>query len=141
MKTIPLALAGVLLASAAVAQTPPGPGPDSLREAAPPPHARGPGAAHPMGPPPRAAHFRFERGPARIDIHCAADEPTKACVDAASALLDKIVSLRGDRLRPDGARERWRGEDRQGTGRGEGRERSRGGGEERGSDPDDEQEF
>ena len=38
----------------------------------------------------KAAHFRFRKGDAMVDIKCAADEPTKACVDAGSALLDKL---------------------------------------------------
>ena len=36
----------------------------------------------------KAAHFRFRKGDALVDIRCAVDEPTKACVDAGSALLD-----------------------------------------------------
>ncbi len=38
----------------------------------------------------KAAHFRFRKGDAVVDIKCAADEPTKACVDAGSVLLDKL---------------------------------------------------
>jgi hypothetical protein len=37
-----------------------------------------------------AAAFRFRRGDAEIDIKCAASESTKACVDAAATLIDKI---------------------------------------------------
>jgi hypothetical protein len=40
-----------------------------------------------------AAHFRFRRGDAEIDIHCALQEPMRACVDAASTLLDKVQSM------------------------------------------------
>ncbi len=40
--------------------------------------------------PPRGAMFVFRRGDARIIIKCADDEPTKACVDGATALLDKL---------------------------------------------------
>ena len=40
----------------------------------------------------KAARFHFSRGENVVDIRCAADEPTKACVDAASALLDKLAS-------------------------------------------------
>lgn len=40
----------------------------------------------------KAAAFRFRRDGAEIDIKCAADEPTKACVDAASILIDKVNS-------------------------------------------------
>lgn len=38
----------------------------------------------------KSAFFRFKRGDSEIDIKCAADESTKACVDAASALIDKV---------------------------------------------------
>jgi hypothetical protein len=40
----------------------------------------------------KSAGFRFKRDGAEIDIRCAATEPTRACVDAASVLIDKIVS-------------------------------------------------
>jgi hypothetical protein len=40
----------------------------------------------------KSAGFRFKRDGAEIDIRCAADEPMKACVDAASLLIDKVVS-------------------------------------------------
>jgi uncharacterized iron-regulated membrane protein len=43
-------------------------------------------------PPSKAAHFRFRKGDAMVDIKCADDEPTKACVDAGSALLDKLAA-------------------------------------------------
>ena len=42
-------------------------------------------------PPTKAAVFRFHKGDARVDIKCAEDEPTKACVDAASTLIDKLA--------------------------------------------------
>ena len=38
----------------------------------------------------KAARFHISRGESVIDVRCAADEPMKACVDAASALLDKL---------------------------------------------------
>ena len=45
-----------------------------------------------MRPPPsKAAHFLFRKEGATVAIKCADDEPTKACVDAASALLDKLA--------------------------------------------------
>ncbi len=47
-----------------------------------------------MPPPSKAAHFRFRKGDAMVDIKCADDEPTKACVDAGSALLDKLAADR-----------------------------------------------
>lgn len=40
----------------------------------------------------KAASFHFRREGAAIDIRCAADEPTKACVDAAGVLIDKLVA-------------------------------------------------
>ena len=40
----------------------------------------------------KAAHFRFRKGDAMVDIKCADDEPMKACVDAGSALLDKLAT-------------------------------------------------
>jgi len=39
----------------------------------------------------KAAHFSFRRGDSRVDIKCAADEPMKACVDAAMTLADKLA--------------------------------------------------
>jgi hypothetical protein len=39
---------------------------------------------------PRGAHFVFEREGAMIDLRCAENEPTRACVDAAAVLLDKL---------------------------------------------------
>ena len=59
------------------------------------PHG-GPGMMHMMHemhrPPSKAAHFRFRKGDAMVDIKCADDEPMKACVDAGSALLDKLAT-------------------------------------------------
>ena len=43
-----------------------------------------------MRHPPRAAVFMMSRGDNRIMIKCSDDEPTRTCVDAASALLDKV---------------------------------------------------
>jgi hypothetical protein len=43
-------------------------------------------------PPSKGAHFRFKKGDAMVDIKCADDEPMKACVDAGSALLDKLMA-------------------------------------------------
>lgn len=40
---------------------------------------------------PRGAHFTFERDGAVIDLQCADNEPTRACVDAAAVLLDKLA--------------------------------------------------
>ena len=38
----------------------------------------------------RGAHFVFEREGATIDLRCAENETTRACVDAAAVLLDKL---------------------------------------------------
>ena len=45
------------------------------------------------GPPSRGASFHIERGPMEIHIRCAEDEETRACVEAAGILLDKVNSL------------------------------------------------
>ncbi|MFC7737854.1 hypothetical protein ACFQX4_18925 [Roseomonas sp. GCM10028921] len=46
------------------------------------------------GPPPsRAARFHLERGDATIDIRCVEGEPSRACVEAALLLLDKVGTL------------------------------------------------
>ena len=42
----------------------------------------------------KAAGFRFKRDGAEIDIRCAANEPTKACVDAAAVLIDKLATMK-----------------------------------------------
>ncbi len=39
---------------------------------------------------PQGAHFVFEREGAMIDLRCAENETTRACVDAAAVLLDKL---------------------------------------------------
>ena len=44
-------------------------------------------------PPSKAAHFHFSRGDNSIDIKCADDESTQACVQAASTLLDKLAAM------------------------------------------------
>ena len=41
------------------------------------------------------AHFRLQRGDARIDIRCSDNEPIGVCVEAAGRLIDKVMSLRG----------------------------------------------
>ncbi|SHK01331.1 hypothetical protein SAMN02745194_03964 [Roseomonas rosea] len=91
----------------------PGPGPEGRGPGMDGPPGRGPwmmgGYGHPgMGegypmhmwhhaPRSRAASFHVERGDAEIHIQCAEGEPTRACVDAASVLLDKIAALPGGR--------------------------------------------
>lgn len=99
------------LGGVAVAQTPPGPppgppggppagmeGPRGPQEGGP--HEGGPHGRHGgwMGmrghrppPPGKAAFFRFHKGDASVSIKCPDDELVKACVDAASALLDKLA--------------------------------------------------
>ena len=114
----PLALAGaaaLLLGTAAIAQTPPpgGPRPGPEAGAPPPPPGgprrgpgqdgapppppggpqRGPGPDGPP-PPPKGAHFRLERGDARIDVKCADEDSMKACADITLQLLDKLGTLR-----------------------------------------------
>ena len=39
---------------------------------------------------PRAARFRFEKEGAMVGIQCANNETTRACVDAAAVLIDKL---------------------------------------------------
>ena len=39
----------------------------------------------------KAAFFSLRKGDAAVNIKCAEDEPMKACVDAAGALLDKLA--------------------------------------------------
>ena len=43
-----------------------------------------------MHPSPRRARFHIRRGDTRVDVRCAENEPTRACVDAAVTLLDKL---------------------------------------------------
>lgn len=100
----PLALAGtaaLLLGTAAIAQTPPPggprPGPEVGAPPPPPPGGpqRGPGPdGPPPPPPPKGAHFRLERGDARIDVKCADEDSMKACADITLQLLDKLATLR-----------------------------------------------
>ncbi len=40
---------------------------------------------------PRGARFVFEREGAMIDLKCADNETTRACVDAAAVLIDKLA--------------------------------------------------
>jgi hypothetical protein len=93
----------------AQAPTPPPPPPGPRGPGMDGPPGRGPGMmggygypgmgeGHPMAmwhpvPHSRAASFHVERGETEIHIQCAEGEPTRACVDAASALLDKIGAM------------------------------------------------
>lgn len=95
------AAAALLAAGVAIAQPAPPPpeaaprgpmdGPMGERRS-PPPDMRGEmhGGMRPMRPS-KAAIFNFRKGDARVFIKCADDESTKACVDAASALMDKLA--------------------------------------------------
>ncbi|MBO1079674.1 hypothetical protein [Roseomonas haemaphysalidis] len=104
--------AGLMLMGAtgvALAQTaaPPPPAPQAQADTPPPPPpggpgmrgAGGPGMRGPMGgpgpfhggpPPSRAASFHIEKGDTELHVRCAENEPMQACVNAASALLDKV---------------------------------------------------
>ena len=44
---------------------------------------------------PRAARFRFEKEGAMVGIQCANNETTRACVDAAAVLIDKLAAQPG----------------------------------------------
>lgn len=41
----------------------------------------------------RGARFIFQRGNARVDIQCPADQSLKDCVDAAGTLIDKVTRM------------------------------------------------
>lgn len=41
---------------------------------------------------PHAARFRFEKDGAMVGIQCANNETTRACVDAAGVLIDKLAA-------------------------------------------------
>ena len=75
-----------------------GPGPGADRRAEGP--MGPPGAPHRPPPPPpgNAARFVFQRGPARIDITCPQFFALRDCIEAATELLDKIHSLRGNAM-------------------------------------------
>lgn len=92
------ALASLSLAGLAAAQTPPAPTPPApeARPDAPPDsprhmrgHMRGHGHMHP--PMSRAARFHVTRGDMTLNVRCAENEPMRACVDAATALMDKVA--------------------------------------------------
>lgn len=105
-----LAAVGVVLAGTgfAVAQPAPPPGapppggPGPMGEGGPPAMRHGgmmggmmeggPHGMRHMMRPSKAARFHFERGEAVADIKCADDETMRACVDAASTLLDKLAA-------------------------------------------------
>ncbi len=90
--------AALALAGAAVAQPAPPDGPrdEGRGERAMPPHdghhMGRPGMMRRMMEANKAARFQFERGDASVDIKCAADEPMRACADAAMLLMDKLAA-------------------------------------------------
>ena len=49
---------------------------------------------HPMMLGMKAGHLRFRRGETGIDFKCAADDSTKACIDALMPLVDKLLQPR-----------------------------------------------
>ncbi len=51
-------------------------------------------------PPPKAAVFMIESNGLRVRIKCADEESTKACVDAAGTLIDKLAAMRGNAPTP-----------------------------------------
>lgn len=101
-----LVTAGVAVAqpagpSAPPAGEPPNPDAGAMREGGPPGMMHGGpmhGGRHAMRMMERmhnqskAARFNFVRDDASISIKCADDEPTRACVDAAGVLLDKLAA-------------------------------------------------
>lgn len=108
-----LVMAGIisLLATAICSAEPaPGPGPgsggpqpgmaDGNRPDGPrhgPPDGDRDGGWHHPHPPMlgmKAAHLRFRRGETGIDFKCAAEDSTKACVDALMPLVDKLLQVR-----------------------------------------------
>ncbi|WP_162560780.1 hypothetical protein [Methylobacterium durans] len=42
----------------------------------------------------KGGHLRFRRGETEINFKCAADDSTKACVDALMPLVDKLLQVR-----------------------------------------------
>ncbi len=42
----------------------------------------------------KGGHLRFRKGETGIDFKCAADDSTKACVDALMPLVDKLLQAR-----------------------------------------------
>jgi hypothetical protein len=105
MRTLTLlGAAAIVLGATGVAAAQPVPPPgtpevEATNEGAPTQDAHGhPGMhggphwmRHGMMRPSRGAHFHFARNNGVVDIRCAEDEPMRACVDAASVLLDKLA--------------------------------------------------
>ena len=106
MKTIAIAMAAVFAATAATAvyaqsatPTPPAPSPATK----PTDDMSKPASMNEVEP----ASFRFQMGDVRIEVHCGTNEPVKACVEAATMLIDRSVSVaeRGDDRRSDTRRD------------------------------------
>jgi hypothetical protein len=94
---IALLIVGAVSANAQGAPpTPPSAsGPEAAAQPAMGGHGGYMGMHHPpMGMMQKSAGFRFKRDGAEIDIRCASNEPTRACVDAASILIDKLASMK-----------------------------------------------
>jgi hypothetical protein len=110
MRSLFVTAAVAAFATAAGAQAPPGGGQNAFQPPAIGGPPGGPGGHPPPGmmmgpmmggammphhpPPPKGTHFRFAKGDNTIDVQCAEDEPTKACVDATVTLLDKLNSMK-----------------------------------------------
>ncbi|KAB1071644.1 hypothetical protein [Methylobacterium planeticum] len=109
MKSLAAALAGAMLVSTACfAQTappspPPGPPasgpsdgtrPDGPRRGPPDGEREGGWRHRPPMLGMKGGHLRFRRGETGIDFKCAADDTTKACVDALMPLVDKLLQGR-----------------------------------------------
>ncbi|NEU11895.1 hypothetical protein G3T14_07100 [Methylobacterium sp. BTF04] len=68
--------------------------PDGPRRGSPDGEREGGWRHHPPMIGMKGAHLRFRRGEAAIDFKCAADDTTKACVDALMPLVDKLLQVR-----------------------------------------------
>jgi hypothetical protein len=103
MRLIAGTLAVLVTGSACLAEpapsAPPPPGADAPRPEGPrrgPPDGERDGGWHrpPFMAGMKGGHLRFRRGETGIDFKCAADDSTKACVDALMPLVDKLLQAR-----------------------------------------------
>ena len=105
MRTLFIALAGLLIGTAAMAQPvspPPAPGanapavpmPAPMRDDEPPPSPDKPLGPHGDRPPPlHGAAFMINRGTTgeiRLDVHCAGRDTTKDCADITAQMLENV---------------------------------------------------